>query len=98
MTGESKPVLWVSLTTEGRHSSPDTLETIADVKERLDEAVGEDYEVVVADDRVRLLDAEQVREMMQDLTEQAQRFGNEDALFSAAMGEDEGESDPEDST
>lgn len=90
----TKPVLWVSCTAAGRspqemggEQKPDT-DSLAEIKEELEEQMGDRYEIVVADDKLRLLDSDEVRELLQDLTEQAQQFAHEDALFEAATGED----------
>lgn len=95
MTGETKPVLWVSCTAAGRgpqemggDHKPDE-ESLASIKEELEEQMGDRYEIVVADDKVRLLNDDEVRSLLQDLTEKAQQFANEDALFEAATGDDE---------
>lgn len=61
MSDPSKPVLWVSLTSAGRDSMD--REGMAAVEERLEEAIGDDYNIVVADDRVRLATLEDLQEM-----------------------------------
>jgi len=93
----TKPVLWVSCTAAGRgpqemggDHKPDQ-EALAEIKQELEEQMGDRYEIVVADDKLRLLDADEVRSLLQDLTEQAQQFAHEDALFEAATGDDEQE-------
>ena len=98
MTDGPKPVLWVSCTTAGRtrqemggDPKPDQ-ESLAEIKEELEEQMGDRYEIVVADDKLRLLDAEEIRELLKDLQEQAAQFAHEDALFEAATSEgDDGE-------
>lgn len=94
---ESKPVLWVACTSAGRKRTsmegdvrPDE-ESLGQLKEELDEQLGDRYEVVVADDKVRLLDAEEVRELIQDLQEYAAQFAHEDALFEEAQEGGDGE-------
>jgi hypothetical protein len=62
---EPKPVLWIGLTETGRtHPNDVTLERIGD---RVQEAVGEDYHVVPADDRVRLADEEDLEDLRCEL-------------------------------
>lgn len=100
MTDGAKPVLWVSCTAAGRgpqelggDTKPDG-ENLAEVKQELEEQMGDRYEIVVADDKVRLLDAEEIRTLISDLQEYAAQFSHEDALFEAAGGgekQDEGE-------
>jgi len=60
-----KPVLWVSLTSAGR--SEMDAEGMASVEDRLEDAMGDDYNIVVADDRVRLATLEDLQEMKQAL-------------------------------
>lgn len=81
-----KPVLWVSLTSPGRGYA--TEDSLKELQERLAEHLGEDYEIVVADDRVRLLDAEEVQALIQDLQQEAEKMGHENDLFSAATEDD----------
>jgi len=96
MTDEgAKPVLWVSCTEAGRgpqemggSSKPDA-EHLEQVKQELEEQMGDRYEIVVADDKVRLLDAEEIRSLIQDLQEYAAQYSHEDALFEAAQEGDE---------
>ena len=95
--GSPKPVLWVSCTSAGRTRTsmdgdvqPDD-EHLEQVKEELEEQMGDRYEIVVADDKVRLLDAEDIRSLLQDIQEHAAQFAHEDALFEAAGGEGEGD-------
>lgn len=97
MTGETKPVLWVSCTAAGRgpqemggDHKPDQ-EGLAQIKEELEEQMGDRYEIVVADDKLRLLDADEIRTLLQDLQEQANQFAHEDALFDAASEGEDGE-------
>jgi len=52
MSDDAKPVLWVSLTESGRGEA--TADSMQAVGERLKDAVGGDYHVIVADDRTRL--------------------------------------------
>lgn len=66
MTGESKPVLWVGLTSTGREFEPDA-EHLSKVAEDIEAAVGDDYHVVVADDRWRLMDADELRQTLADI-------------------------------
>jgi len=93
MTDETKPVLWVSCTDAGRGpqevgggSTPDQ-SSMAEIAEELEEQMGDRYEIVVADDKVRLLDADEVRSLLQDLTERAEQIAHEDALFEDATSE-----------
>lgn len=86
----TKPVLWVSCTAAGRgpqemggEHKPDQ-EALGEIKQELEEQMGDRYEIVVADDKLRLLDSEEVRSLLNDLMEQAQQFAHEDALFEAA--------------
>lgn len=99
MSDQPKPVLWVACTAAGRspnemggQAKPDP-EAMEDIKQKLEEELGDSYEIVVADDKLRLLDASEVRELLQDLTEQAQQFAHEDALFTAAGGDELPEDD-----
>ena len=91
----AKPVLWVSCTAKGRGPQemggghkPDT-ESLEAIKNELEEQMGDRYEIVVADDKLRLLDAAEIRDLLKDLQEYAGQFAHEDALFEAASGEDE---------
>lgn len=63
--GGPKPVLWVSMTSGGR--SEIDAAGMNEVRDRLEEQMGDDYEIVVADDRVRLATQEDLREMKQAL-------------------------------
>ena len=98
MTDEgTKPVLWVSCTESGRgpqemggRSKPDG-EHLEQVKQELEDQMGDRYEIVVADDKVRLLDAEEIRSLIQDLQEYAAQYSHEDALFEAAQEGDDAE-------
>lgn len=65
---DSKPVLWVSLTDAGRASEP-TAESLNAVAEDVQQAVGDDYNVVVADDRLRLASEEDLRDLRDTITE-----------------------------
>jgi hypothetical protein len=94
---DPKPVLWVSCTEAGRgpqemggSRKPDA-EHLEHVEQKLEEHMGDRYEIVVADDKVRLLDAEEVRDLIQDLQEYAAQFSHEDALFEAAQESDNDE-------
>jgi len=87
--GGETPVLWVSLTSAGRGSM--NQESMAELQDWLDEQLGERYDIVVADDRVRLLDREGALDAIQELQEYAAQFQNEEALFEAATGQDEQE-------
>jgi len=95
MPDEPKPVLWVSCTTQGRTpqeldgpAKPDAdhLEYLA---AELENQFGDRYEIVVADDKVRLLDAAEIRCLIEDLQDYAAQFRHEDALFEAAQDGDE---------
>jgi hypothetical protein len=100
MTGDdtgAKPVLWVSCTAKGRGPQemggghkPDG-EALEQIKDELEEQMGDRYEIVVADDKLRLLDADEIRDLLKDLQEQASQFAHEDALFEAATEGDDGE-------
>lgn len=90
MSNERKPVLWLSLTSEGRHSSD---ESLARAQQQVEEAVGDEYEVIAADDKVRLLDAEEIRDLIQQLQEHAAKFSHEDAMLQAMGGEEQEEDD-----
>lgn len=99
MPDQPKPVLWVACTSAGRtrqemggQPKPDQ-ESMAALKEDLEEHLGDSYEIVVADDKVRLLDAEEIRSLIQELQEYAGQFAHEDALFQAASEGDEDEQD-----
>lgn len=83
-----KPVLWLSLTSEGRHSSEGSL---AEVAEDVQEAVGDDYHVIAADDKVRLLDEAEIKELIDGLQGHAAQFAHEDAMAEAIEGQQEGE-------
>jgi hypothetical protein len=62
---EPKPVLWLGLTETGRTLPNDvTLERIGD---RVQKAVGDDYHVVAADDRVRLVDQEDLEDLRSEV-------------------------------
>lgn len=95
MSEEPKPVLWVSCTTRGRTpqdlngpAKPDA-DHLERVAAELEDQFGDRYEIVVADDKVRLLDAEEIRSLIQDLQTYAAQFSHEDALFEALQdGED----------
>ncbi|AGM11837.1 hypothetical protein M201_gp70 [Haloarcula californiae tailed virus 2] len=87
--GGETPVLWVSLTSAGRGAMDQ--ESMAELQDWLDEQLGDRYDIVVADDRVRLLDREDALNAIQDLQEYAAQFSNEEALFQAATGDDEQE-------
>jgi len=87
--GGETPVLWVSLTSAGRGATDQ--ESMAELQDWLDEQLGDRYDIVVADDRVRLMDREGIVNAIQDLQEYAAQFSNEEALFEAATGEDEGD-------
>lgn len=68
---EPKPILWVGLTATGRaFPDDDHLDHLA---ERVQEAVGNDYAVVAADDRVRLADVDD----LEDLRNQVGRLHHE---------------------
>jgi len=58
---EPKPVLWVSLTSAGRAET--TAADLTEAGDRVKEAVGDDYEVIVADDRVRLATVEDLQDL-----------------------------------
>lgn len=59
-----KPVLWVSVTSYGEQ---DAERNLADVEQRVKEAAGDDYEVVVASDKVRLATVEDLERLEQEL-------------------------------
>ncbi|AGM11240.1 hypothetical protein M197_gp76 [Haloarcula hispanica tailed virus 2] len=61
-----KPVLWVSLTSAGRNSPPDA-ESMAALQDRMEDAFGDDYNIIVADDRVRLATQEDLRDLRDSL-------------------------------
>ncbi len=84
--GGETPVLWVSLTSAGRGAMDQ--ESMAELQDWLDSQLGDRYDIVVADDRVRLASREEIQQMLQDLQEYAAQFSHEDALFEAASGED----------
>lgn len=84
-----RPVLWVSLTSAGRGTTDQ--ESMAELQDWLDEQLGERYDIVVADDRVRLMDREEITSLIQDLQEYAGQFAHEDALFEAAQEDDDAE-------
>lgn len=88
-TGGETPVLWVSLTSAGRGAMEQ--ESMAELQDWLDEQLGDRYDIVVADDRVRLASREEIQQMLQDLQEYAAQFSNEEALFEAATEGDDGE-------
>lgn len=61
----SKPVLWVSLTSGGRgRTSADELRELEAV---LENSIGEDYNIVVADDRVRLATLDDIKDLKDQL-------------------------------
>lgn len=93
-TEGDRPVLWVSLTSAGRAVGGHDAESMAALKDWLEAELGERYDIVVADDRVRLMDREEIVEAIQELQEYAGQFAHEDALFEAAS-EDEGDEDGE---
>lgn len=82
----------MSLTSAGRSLAGE--DELARVKEVLEETLGDEYHVVVADDRVRLLDAEQVKRLLDEPGEYAAQFAHEDAMHDAVMGQ--AEQEPED--
>jgi hypothetical protein len=62
---EPKPVLWVGLTETGRTiAGEDHLEKVGD---RVQEAVGDDYHVVAADDTVRLPNQEAIEDLRSEV-------------------------------
>ena len=63
--GARKPVLWVSATSAGRGEVD--RESMDEIQERLEDAFGDDYEIVVADDRVRLATREDLQRMQETL-------------------------------
>lgn len=65
MTEDRKPVLWVSLTSAGRSEMTD--DGMQAVQEDLESQLGDDYNIVVADDRVRLATLEDLQEMRETL-------------------------------
>jgi len=56
-----KPVLWVSLTSGGRGETP--AEELNDLEATLEDTIGDEYNIVVADDRVRLATLDDLQEM-----------------------------------
>lgn len=61
----SKPVLWVSLTSGGRgQTSADELHELEAV---LEDTIGDDYNIVVADDRVRLATLDDIKDLKDQL-------------------------------
>lgn len=80
-----KPVLWVSMTSAGRATMDQ--ESMGELASWLEGELGDRYDIIVADDRVRLASREEVLEAIKDLQEYAARFGNEDSLFQAATDE-----------
>lgn len=85
-----RPLLWVSLTSTGRGQHDE--ESMAELRDYLEDDLGDRYDIVVADDRVRLLSREEALEAIQDLQQVAQQQAHEDALFEAATeGDGDGE-------
>lgn len=85
----AKPVLWVSLTSNGRHGN--AADAMEEVQQTLrDSGLAEDYEIIVADDRVRLMDADEIQEHIQELTEHAAEFAHTERMMDAL---DEGHPD-----
>jgi hypothetical protein len=62
---EPKPVLWVSLTDSGRGET--TAADLDAVQDRLEDTLGGEYHIVVADDRVRLATQEDLRDLRRSL-------------------------------
>lgn len=61
MSDDTKPVLWVSLTETGRAEA--TEDSLAELSDQLEAAVGDEYNVIVADDTVRLATQEDLQEL-----------------------------------
>lgn len=83
---DPKPVLWVSMTSHGRHGAD--AEHLEQVQQELEETMGDEYNIVVADDKVRLLDAEEIRGLISELQEYAAQFAHEDAMAEAIQGQE----------
>ncbi len=63
----TRPVLWIGLTDKGRTANQDAIdEHLMQVRDAVQEAVGDEYIVVAADDKTRLLDANDIRELLND--------------------------------
>lgn len=69
---EPRPVLWIGLTETGRMFADD--EHLDHVAERVREAVGNEYAIVAADDRVRLASEDDLDELRQQLARTRQQL------------------------
>lgn len=67
-----KPVLWVSVTDHGRIDSDSAMDGI---KEELERSLGDEYNVVVADDKVRLANEDDIAETLRELGQAARDAG-----------------------
>lgn len=69
MTDEGpRPVLWIGLTEYGRRGDKEARqEHLEHVQEAVQDAVGDEYVVVAADDKTRLLDEDEIRGLVDDL-------------------------------
>lgn len=61
----SKPVLWVSLTSGGRGQT--TADELHELEAVLEDTIGDDYNVVVADDRIRLATLDDIKDLKDQL-------------------------------
>lgn len=66
----SKPILWVSVTS---HAEEDKEAALAEVEDRVKQAVGDDYNVVVATDKVRLATQEDIERLGDELSRLTER-------------------------
>jgi hypothetical protein len=66
----SKPILWVSVTS---HAEEDKESALAEVEDRVKQAVGDDYNVVVATDKVRLATKEDIERLGDELSRLTER-------------------------
>jgi len=62
---DPKPVLWVSLTSPGRETMD--AEGMESIKERMESNFADEYNIVVADDRVRLATQEDLQDLRDSL-------------------------------
>lgn len=67
MGSEPTPVLWVALSSYGEDSISG--EEMDDMKNALQDAVGTEYTVVLADERIKLMDATTLREQLEAMVE-----------------------------
>lgn len=89
MTDDPKPVLWVGLTDSGRAAPPDD-ESLRSLAADISDAVGDDYHVIVADDRVRLADADDLRELRDAIDGLVRPPGEDAATRRQQRREDDG--------